>query len=309
MSAPIYSEISSNRNRTAFLMLLFIVFVVGLGWFFGRLSGYGYEGLAIAIAISLFMSALSYWGGDKVALFTAGAKPIEKNDAPEVYRLVENLAITAGLATPKIYLIPDPGINAFATGRDPRHASIAITTGAVNVLDKQELEGVIAHELSHVKNYDIRLMMVVLVLVGLISLMANWMFRFRFFAPLSSGQGGRRDDSREGGGQLAAVMMIVGLVLMILSPIIAQIIQLAVSRRREYLADASGALLTRYPEGLARALEKISAQNRPLAHANDATAHLYLANPFGVKKSSIHNLFSTHPPIEKRIEMLRKMSI
>ena len=282
-------------------MLVFIVFIFILGWVFGNLSGYGYEGLALAIVVSLLMSGLSFWGGDKVALWSSGARLIEKNDTPEVYRLVENLAITAGTPTPKIYLIPDPGINAFATGRDPAHASIAITTGAINILDKQELEGVIAHELSHIKNYDIRLMMVVLVLVGLISLLANWMFRFRFF-------GNRRSDDREG-GQLGAILMIAGLVLMILSPIIAQIIQLAVSRRREFLADASGALLTRYPEGLARALEKISAQNRPLAHANDATAHLYIANPFGKAAAGLHKLFSTHPPIENRIKLLREMSV
>ena len=302
MAAPIYSEISSNRNRTAFLMLVFVVFIFILGWVFGNLSGYGYEGLALAVIISLIMSGLSYFGGDKVALWSSGARAIEKKDAPEVYRLVENLAITAGTPTPKIYLIPDPGINAFATGRDPAHASVAITTGAINNLEKQELEGVIAHELSHVKNYDIRLMMVVLVLVGLVSLLANWMFRFRFF-------GGERRDSREGGDQLGAILMIVGLILMILSPVIAEIIKLAVSRRREYLADASGALLTRYPEGLARALEKIAAQNRPLAHANDATAHLYIANPFGKAAGGLHKLFSTHPPAEERIKILRQMSV
>ncbi|MEK7211525.1 MAG: M48 family metallopeptidase, partial [Patescibacteria group bacterium] len=198
------------------------------------------------------------------------------------------------------YIIQDPGINAFATGRDPKHASVAITSGAMQSLEKQELEGVLAHELSHIKNYDIRLMMVVLVLVGLISLLANWMFRFRLF-------GGRRDDRES--GQLGALLAIIGIVLMILSPIIAQLIQLAVSRRREYLADASGALLTRYPEGLARALEKISTQNRPLAHANDATAHLYFSNPFGKTKSTMHRLFSTHPPVEERIKLLRQMSI
>lgn len=300
MPAPIYSQINSNRNRTAFLMLIFLVFIFILGWFFGKSTGYGYEGLAIAIVFSLFMSGISYFGGDKVALWSSGARPIEKKDQPEIYRLIENLAITAGLPTPKIYIIQDPGINAFATGRDPKHASVAITSGAMQSLEKQELEGVLAHELSHIKNYDIRLMMVVLVLVGLISLLANWMFRFRLF-------GGRRDDRES--GQLGALLAIIGIVLMILSPIIAQLIQLAVSRRREYLADASGALLTRYPEGLARALEKISTQNRPLAHANDATAHLYFSNPFGKTKSTMHRLFSTHPPVEERIKLLRQMSI
>jgi len=238
--APIYSQINSNRNRTALLVLIFLIFIFFIGWFFGQLTGYGYDGLAIAIIFSLFMSGVSYFAGDKVALWSAGAQALEKRDAPEIYRLVENLAITAGLPTPKIFIIQDPGINAFATGRDPRHASMAITTGAIQTLEKEELEGVIAHELSHIKNYDIRLMMIVLVLVGMISLLANWMFRFRLFG------GGRRND-REEGGQLGALLMIIGVILMILSPIIAQLIQLAVSRRREYLADASGALLTRYP--------------------------------------------------------------
>jgi len=240
-----------------------------------------------------------------VALAIAGAKPIQKNDNPYVYRLVENLCITAGLPLPKIYLINDPNINAFATGRKPENASIALTVGAVEKLENEELEGVIAHELSHVKNYDIRLMTIVIICVGMITLMADFFLRAQFIF------GGRR--SNRGNNQLGVILMIVGLVLAILSPIFATLIQLAVSRKREYLADASGVLLTRYPEGLARALEKIRDKNQPIRRANHATAHLYIANPFKESDSfkgagKRVRLFATHPPIDKRIKKLRTMA-
>jgi heat shock protein HtpX len=246
------------------------------------------------------MSLTSFFAGDKIALASSGAKAIVKTDNPYVYRLVENLCITAGLPLPKIYLIPDQGINAFATGRDPEHASIAITLGAIEKLKNEELEGVIAHELSHVKNYDIRLMMIVIVLVGIVSLLSNWFIRGSLF---------RRGKSDRDSGQLGGILMIIGLVLMVLSPIIAQLVQLAVSRKREFLADASGALLTRYPEGLASALEKISLEKAPLQRANNATAHLYIANPFGEKSKQFFNrIFSTHPPVAERIQALRQMA-
>lgn len=284
------------------LIGIFIIFVVFLGWLFGQFTGDSYGALAVALAISLIMALTSFYGGDKVALWTAGAKgPISKNDNPYVYRLVENLCITSGLPVPKIYLIPDPAPNAFATGRDPAHASIALTTGILERLENEELEGVIAHELSHVKNYDTRLMMIVIILVGIVALLSNWLLRFRFF-------GGRRND-REEGGQIGAILLVVGIVLAILSPLIAKLIQLAVSRKREFLADADGALLTRYPEGLAKALEKISNYKEPMRRANDATAHLYFANPFGAKTSNFfHKIFSTHPPIEERVKVLRGMA-
>lgn len=297
-----YKQIESNKHKSILLIMIFIIFILFLGWLIGELTGYGYNTLVIAIIVSLIMSLVSYYNGDKVALWTAGAKgPIQKEANPYVYRLVENLCITAGLPLPKIYLIPDPALNAFATGRDPRHASIALTTGIVEKLENEELEGVIAHELSHIKNYDIRLMMIVIVLVGTVALLADWLLRFRFF-------GGRRDD-REGSGQIGAILLLAGIVLAILSPLIAQLIQLAVSRKREFLADADGALLTRYPEGLAKALEKIAAHKEPLRRANDATAHLYISNPFGEKtQKNFHKLFSTHPPIEERIKTLRSMA-
>ncbi|MBI5072115.1 M48 family metallopeptidase [Candidatus Falkowbacteria bacterium] len=296
-----YKQITSNKRKSFLLIGIFIIFVIFLGWLFGQFTGDSYGALVAAVAISLFMAVTSFYGGDKVALWTAGAKgPISKNDNPYVYRLVENLCITGGVPLPKIYLIPDQAPNAFATGRDPKHASIALTTGIMERLENEELEGVIAHELSHVKNYDTRLMMIVIVLVGIVALLSDWLLRFRFF-------GGRRSD-REEGGQLGAILLIIGIVLAILSPLIAKLIQLAVSRKREFLADADGALLTRYPEGLAKALEKISNYKEPMKRANDATAHLYFANPFGAKTQNFfHKLFSTHPPAEERINILRKM--
>jgi len=295
-----YQQIDSNKRRSVLLILFFIVFVILLGWLFDQYTGDGSGGLVLALLISIVMSLTSFFAGDKIALASSGAKAIVKTDNPYVYRLVENLCITAGLPLPKIYLIPDQGINAFATGRDPEHASIAITLGAINKLKNEELEGVIAHELSHVKNYDIRLMMIVIVLVGIVSLLANWFLRGSLF---------RRNSNNRDSGQLGGILMIIGIILMVLSPIIAQLIQLAVSRKREFLADASSALLTRYPEGLASALEKISMEKAPLARANNATAHLYIANPFGEKSKQFFNrIFSTHPPVAERIQALRQMA-
>lgn len=294
-----YNQIASNKRKTALLIVLFMAVVMLLGWTFSQLTDAGYPGLFIAGVVSIGMSLVGYYSGDKIALATAGAKgPVNKNDNPYLYRIVENLSITAGLPMPKVYIIPDGAINAFATGRDPQHASIAVTTGTIEQLANEELEGVIAHELSHVKNYDIRLMTVVLVLVGLLALLSDWFVRMQFWG------GGRRDE-KSGGAQ--GILIIVGLVLLIIAPILGQLIQLAISRRREFLADASAALLTRYPEGLAKALEKIAGQGAALKRANNATAHLYIANPFGKAKHLLSGAFSTHPPIEERIKTLRQM--
>lgn len=293
-----YSQIDSNKRKTTLLITIFLVFIIGLGWFLGVYMGYGYEITILAVMISFLMTLISYYSGDKVALASTGAKAIQKEDNPYVYRMVENLAITAGIPTPKVYIIDSPALNAFATGRDPEHASIALTTGIISALENQELEGVIAHEMSHIKNYDIRVMMIVVVLVGSISLLSNIFFRARLF-------GGKRDSNNNGGGQIGAIIMLVGVVLLILSPLIAELIKLAISRKREYLADASGAMLTRYPEGLAKALEKISQSNTPLKTASAATAHLFISNP--LKKQSLTALFSTHPPIEDRIKKLREI--
>ena len=292
-----YSQIDSNKRKTWFLIILFVILISALGYFLDYLTDAGNGILVIAVIISIIMSFFSYFSGDRVALLVAGAKEIKSNDNPYVYRMVENLGITAGLPTPKVHIIEDNAINAFATGRDPGHASIAITTGAINKLENEELEGVIDHELSHIKNYDIRLMMIVIILVGIIALISDMFLRLTFY-------GGKRGNDRGG----HPIFLIVGLFLIILSPIIAQLIKLAVSRKREYLADASGSLLTRYPEGLARALEKIKNDPAVLKRANNATAHLYIANPFGGTKKFLANAFSTHPPIEDRIIKLRMMA-
>jgi len=293
-----YAQIDSNKRKTVILIVIFIVFVIFLGWLYGYFTETGYTGLIVAGLISFFMAATSYFAGDKIALTAAGAKQINEEQNPRLYHLVENLCITAGLPITNIYTINDEGINAFATGRDVNHSSIALTAGAINKLADIELEGVIAHELSHIKNYDIRLMMVVLVLVGIIALISDWLLR----GFLWRGQGDRKNNA-------GAILLIIGIILAILSPLIAQIIQLAVSRKREYLADADGALLTRYPDGLANALERISQENiKPLIRANNAMAHLYIASPFGQTKKFLTTLFSTHPPIEDRIAKLRQMT-
>jgi len=296
-----YSQIDSNKHKTVLLITIFLAFIIALGWFIGVYMNQGYEITVFAVVLSVLMTLVSYYSGDKIALASTGAKEIKKEDNPYVYRMVENLCITAGTSVPKVYIINSPALNAFATGRDPEHASIALTTGIIQALQNEELEGVIAHELSHVKNYDIRLMTIVVVLVGAISLISNMFFRGRMF-----GFHGKSDNNRGGGGQLGAIIMIVGIALLVLSPIIAELIKMAISRKREYLADASGALLTRYPEGLARALEKISASNTPLPTASAATAHLFISNPF--KKQNFTAMFSTHPPIEERITKLRSMA-
>ncbi len=298
-----YNQIDSNKRKTTLLIALFIAVVVAIGWVFSEFTQFGPGSVVIAAFISIAMALTGYYKGDKVALASSGAKgPIDKSSNAYVYRMVENLAITAGLPMPKVYIIEDGAINAFATGRDPQHASIAITQGAIQQLENEELEGVIAHELAHIKNYDIRLMTVVIVLVGLIALLSDWFIRMQWFG------GGRKENNREG-GQAQAILMIAGLILIVLSPIIAQLIQLAVSRKREFLADASGALLTRYPEGLAKALEKISHQGAQMKRANNATAHMYISSPFGRGKHLMSKLFATHPPVEERIKSLRGMTI
>lgn len=294
----IYQEITSNKRKSVFLITIFTLVLLALGYLFAYAQNAPPEGyVVIALLISTGSALFSYYGGDKVALATSGAQAIVKEDNPYLYRMVENLSIATGLPVPKVYIINDTAINAFATGRSPEHASIAVTTGAIEKLENEELEGVIAHELSHVKNYDIRFMMLTAVLVGAISILAD------FFLHSSRWFGGRRND-REG-GDARGIAMIVGIVLALLSPLVAQLIKLAVSRKREFLADASGALATRYPEGLARALEKIGAENQPLAAASKATAHLYFANPF--RAAGIKSLFSTHPPLEERVKRLREM--
>lgn len=294
--ATLYTQQRANTQRTWLLMAVFLSLVIALGW----MISFYYNNQAIlyiAIIFSLVMNFASYWWSDKIVLSLAGARPADHDSNTELYHLVENLSITAGLPMPKIYIIEDPAPNAFATGRDKKHAVVAVTTGLLAMLNKNELEGVIAHELSHIGNRDILLQSVVVVLVGMIAILSDMFIRSRLVF-------GNRDNNKGGG-----IIALVGLIFIILSPIIASLIQLAISRQREYLADSSGALLTRYPEGLASALEKISSYSGSLKRASNATAHLYISNPFGANAGKgLASLFMTHPPAEKRIAKLREMS-
>lgn len=292
-----YKQIASNKRKTFLFIFIFLVFLIGLGWILSYAFNIFWI-LPVAIVIAVFQAFSSYYWSDKIALAISGARPANRKDYLELYRIVENLSIASGLPEPKIYIINDPAPNAFATGRDPKHSSLAVTTGLLEILDKTELEGVIAHEMSHIGNYDIRLMAVVVVLVGIVALVSDIFLRWSWF-----GGGFRRRDSE--GGQIGAILVLVGIILAILSPIVAMLIQLAISRKREYLADASGALLTRYPEGLASALEKIVGDPHILRRSTNATAHLYISNP--IKKENISGLFATHPPIKERIKKLREM--
>jgi heat shock protein HtpX len=297
--ATLYTHRSENINKTWLLVAVFLVVVVGLGYFLS----YTYDApgiLIIAVIFAVVMNIAGYWYSDKIALSMAKAVPADPAAYPVLNHVVENLAITAGLPKPKVYVIPDNAPNAFATGRDAKHASIAVTQGLLNMMTQTELEGVIAHEMSHIGNRDILLQSMVAVLVGFVAIIGNVFTRSLFWG----GVGRRSGNDSEGGNILA----IVGIIFIILSPIIATLIQLAISRKREYLADASGALLTRYPEGLATALEKIEAYGAPMKTANNATAHMYISNPFGERlKSGVSQLFMTHPPTEKRIAVLRDM--
>jgi heat shock protein HtpX len=295
-----YDQIDSNKRRTVFLIGVFLVFIIGLGWLFSRLFETPLI-LVLAVVISVAMSWASYWYSDRIVLSMSRAREVSHDENRELYHLVENLAITAGLPAPKIYLIEDSAPNAFATGRDPEHAVIAVTSGLLEKLERSELEGVIAHEFSHIGNYDIRLMTIIVTLVGVVALISDWFLRWTWW-----GGGRRRRD--EGGSQLQLILFALGIVLALLSPLVATLIQLAISRKREYLSDANGALLTRYPEGLASALEKISRDPEPLEVANKATAHLYIENPLKEHGGLMNRLFSTHPPVEERIARLRAMA-
>jgi len=299
--ATLYTQASSNIRKTWLLLIFFFVFIIGLGWLLSQALGdSGF--LYIAVAFAFFQSFFSYWFSDKIVLAMAGAHPIEKRDNPELYRLVENLTIAAGLPLPKIYITNDMQPNAFATGRDKNHAVVAVTRGLLDRLDKPELEGVIAHELSHIGNKDMLLQTMVVILVGIVAIISDLFLRISFF-------GGRRNDNDR--GQLGLILFVFGIVAAIMAPLAATLIQLAISRKREFLADASGALLTRYPEGLARALQKISSDPTPLRSAKDSTAHLYISSPFRGKQAQswINKLFSTHPPVEERIKLLTEMSV
>jgi heat shock protein HtpX len=308
MATTTYTEISSNKWRTVLVMTVFVAVVIGLGYVFGVALNLPWL-LPLAIVIAIVQSFSSYWWSDKVALAISAAHEVDKQRAPELYRLVENLSIASGLPMPRVYIVDDPSPNAFATGRDPQHAAIAVTTGLLTKLTKPELEGVLAHELSHVGNYDILLSSVVVVLVGFVVLLSDFFLRYTFWFG-----GGRRRSSSSGGdsGQAGAILLVVGIVLALLSPLFAMLIQLAISRRRELLADASGALLTRNPNELADALEKITADPISMRTTNKATAHLWIASPLhdenGKTRGWLAGLFDTHPDPAVRIERLREMA-
>lgn len=294
----LYTTADRNRLNSFVLLTVFLVLAIVVAW----VIGYAYDItwlLPFVVVISIIQSYVAYYYSDSVALAIAHAKPVTREENPTLHRLAENLAITAGLPKPQLYVIDDSAPNAFATGRDPAHASIAVTTGLLDKLDKPELEGVLAHELSHVGNYDIRFQSMVVVLVGVVTMISDFLLRHMWW-------GGRSSSSDEG-GQAKAILMIIGIVLAILAPLVATLLQLAISRKREFLADSTGALLTRYPEGLASALRKISADTEPLEVANKGTAHLYFANPLknaDGSQSWLQRMFSTHPPVDERIAAL-----
>lgn len=295
----VYNQISENRVKTFFIMFVFILIFSSFFFLIGKYYDFPWGYFFLGLIISSISSIGSYFYGDKLVLLTTGAKSADKKTYFNFYTVAENLALASGLPMPKLYVIDDPSPNAFATGRDPKHAVVCATTGLLEIMNRTELEGVIAHELSHVKNYDILLASIVAVLVGTLALISDWVMRSMWW-----GNRGR-DDDRNNRNPIFLVLLIISLIL---TPIIATIIQLAISRKREYLADASGVLLTRYPEGLVHALEKLQANPQPMRRAASSTAHLFIDNPFKKKNSSwFVNLFSTHPPIEERIRILKNL--
>jgi heat shock protein HtpX len=299
--ATLYTQAEKNVRKTWVLITSFLIFVIFLGWIFSRVFNNSLI-LYFAVFLTFLQSFVSYWYSDKIVLAMTGAKPVEKKDNPELYRIVENLCIAAGLPVPKIYIIDDDQPNAFATGRDKNHAVIAVTRGLLEKLEKVELEGVISHELAHIGNKDMLLQTITVTLVGFVTILSDWFFRASFWGI------GRKNDEKNNANSIFAILAIVTAIL---APLAAQLIHLAISRKREFLADATGALITRYPEGLARALEKIASYPNSMKTASTATAHLFIVNPLrGKEKQSwLTKLFSTHPPIEERIKALREMSI
>lgn len=296
--ASLYTHQSSNIAKTWALMIGFFVVVIAVGWSVSQIYGNPVI-LWGAVLFSVVMNITAYWFSDRIALASAHAHEADPNQYRELHRIVENLAITAGLPKPRVYVIEEPAPNAFAAGRNPKHSVVAVTTGLLERLDRSELEGVIAHELSHIGNRDILVMTVAVVLAGFISVLADMFLRVSMFG------GGNRDS------KASPIVVVVGIVGIILAPIAAQLIHLAISRKREFLADATGALMTRYPDGLASALGKISSYGAPLQHASSATAHLYISNPFGAEagKTFLTRLFSSHPPVEERIAALNGMRV
>lgn len=301
--ANFYTSVDSNKRKSWMILTAFIAFVTATAYLMLRAFGYGPDVLVFAFLGSAIGSFVSYFFSDKIILTISGARPATRQEFFDFYTVTENLTMSQQLPMPKLYVIDDSAMNAFATGRDPNHAVVCATTGLLSRLDRSEIEAVVAHELAHIKNYDILLMSVVAVLVGMIALLADLLLRWSFW-------GKRGNDDNKSSSQIQMILFVVGFLLALLSPIIAQLIQLAISRRREFLADATGAAMTKYPEGLARALEKISQDREPLEAANKATAHLYIANPLKNLHGGVGmfaNLFQTHPPVKERLKALRSM--
>ncbi|MFH1391302.1 MAG: zinc metalloprotease HtpX [Candidatus Diapherotrites archaeon] len=294
-----YEQISENKRNTILLVLGFSIFITLLSWVLGEVwfSGGGLIGIILGVIFLVIFVGFNYFYGDKVVLSISGARELQKNEQPYLFHLIEGLALAAGIPKPKAYVIQDTALNAFATGRDPEHGVIVVTTGILQKLNREELEGVIAHEMSHIKNYDIRLMMLIVVFVGLSALLSDILLRSVLW--------GRHDN--KGGGQMQILLLVGGVILAILTPIVAMLIKFAISRQREYLADASAAQLTRNPDGLANALKKISGDKEILEAANKATAHLYIDNPLKNRNGLMDGMFSTHPPAAERIKRLEAM--
>jgi heat shock protein HtpX len=296
----VYAEIARNKRTTWVITFLFTAFIAAVTWIFSQVMGYGLDTIGLALIFAGAMSFGSYWFSDRIILGLSGARPADRKKDFHFYTVTENLVMGSRLPMPQLYVIEDTAMNAFATGRDPEHAVICATTGLIDRLDRTELEGVVAHELAHIQNYDIRLMSVVTIMVGFVALLADWFLRMSAF--------GKRDEDNK--GQLGMVLFVVGIVLALLSPLIAQLIQLAVSRNREFLADATAAKLTRHPAGLARALAKLMQDKEPLEAANKATAHMYIVNPLKNHHDAVGwfaGLFATHPPIAERIKRLQSL--
>lgn len=296
-----YDQIAFNKLKSAAMVGVFVLLVLAVGWAFGYLMEGGPLGLVLALGFSVVMAWTSYWYSDRIVLTMSRARPASRDTEPYLVNVVEGLSIAAGLPAPKVYIIEDPAPNAFATGRNPQNAAIAVTRGLLDKLDRLELEGVVAHELAHVRNYDTLVQTMTAVLAGTVVLLSDWMLRSLWWG------GARRKGGDAGGGQMQAILMLAGLVVAIVAPLFAALIQMAISRKREYLADANGALLTRYPQGLASALRKIAADTEKLRFINRATEALYIYNPLRDYGGGINALFNTHPPIEERIRRLEEM--
>lgn len=294
-----FEEVSKNKIKSLVLISFFILFIGVLGAAIGVVYGSSYLGLGLSLFLSLIYCLFAYYSGDSMILSMSGARPVTKKEFPHLFHTVEGLAIAAGIPTPKCYVIDDSAMNAFATGRDPEHASITVTTGLIKVMNRQELEGVIAHEMSHIQNYDVRFMMLTVILVGIVTLLSDFLLRSFLW-------GGKRDSKNI--NQVTIVLIIIGLLMAILAPIIGELIKLAISRKREFMADANAVVLTRYPPGLAGALKKIKGDPDPLVDkANKATAHLFISTPFRKTGGFVANIFSTHPPLDERIKRIEEM--